>query len=239
MRPVHPAKLKKQLPPPHLVPVMIYDGTTISDSKAILQYLDTHHPSSHPLYPNVVAGRGATTQWDSVDDLETYAHDILSQLYNYFGSVPHVSQREITGPFFMSLLPSPMRRLKFLQVIGSHAIRKAVLSRVTPLLGKDVVSSEENATKALMESLQKLEKAFVEDEQQFLFDTQEPTAADFAVFAALKRLLHPLPDVAGGIGAGFPNALQKAGGCRRLKKFFERMDAAYYQGKVDWTKAVL
>lgn len=235
---VHPAKLKKVLPPPHLVPVMKYDGTVISDSKDILQFLDTHH-ATPPFYPSITPGHAAAVHWDSVEQLETFAHDVLSMLYNYFGVVPVDSQRGISRPIVRAILPAPLRVVPLLPTLGGLAAKHAILSRITPILGAETVSSPEKATARLVEALKMVEQSFSGDEQQFLFDTQDPTAADFGVFAALKRLLHPLPDVFGGIDAGLSNALELAGGCQKTKAFFDRMDTAYYVGKVDWKKATL
>lgn len=234
---VHPAKLKKETPPPHLVPVMHYDEQIVPDSKAILKFLDEKHdPERLPLYPAV--SKGAADKWSTVEQLEEYAHDQLACLYYYFGGISTFGQNNVSKPLIRSMLPGPVAMiLPFLPTLGAKAIAGSMRKRVVATLGEKVVADEAAAKKHLALCLNELEKGFKTPEQKYLFDTDEPTAADFSVFSVLKRFLHPLPDVAEGILGGYPDALKDAGNVPNLERFFEHMNKNFYEGKVDWTTA--
>lgn len=236
---VHPAKLKKQVPAPHLVPVMRYNDDIVPDIHEILKYIDDRHAKdAKPLFLSVQTGQGGADEWATVDDLEMFAHDNLSMLYYYFGGISKYGQKNVTKPFVRKILPGPVAFfLPFLPVLGAKAGAKSMTSRVEPVLGKNVIANDDSARKELFASLYRLEAAFKSDDQTYFFATKGPTAADFGVFVALKRLIDPLPDVAQGMTGGFPAVLKDARNVPRLTKFFEHMDSTFYNGKIDWTDA--
>lgn len=99
------------------------------------------------------------------------------------------------------------------------------------MLGK---MDDAKAREQLWEALQMLEAAFKYEGQLFLFDTDQPTAADFSVFAALKRLADPVSEMRAGIAAGYPSIWEWELG--RLKTFYEGMNERFYVGRVKYSK---
>ncbi|KAI0562632.1 Thioredoxin-like protein [Gracilaria domingensis] len=236
---VQPSKLKKQVPAPHLVPVMKYNDQVVVDSAEILKFLDRHHGKSpRQLYPDVSAG--ATKHWSSVAELEKFSHDNLSMYYYYFGGISDYGIQNVTKPFMRRIMPKPLVTiLPFLPGLAAKGAASSLRRRVAPLLGAKTIASDAAAKKGLIASLKKLEACFENDKQKYLFATSGPTAADFGIFAALKRLLDPIPEIAPGLTGGYPNCVRDAGGLPRLQSFFENMNDAYYQGKIDWSSVPL
>eukprot|EP00178_Gracilaria_changii_P004517 TRINITY_DN17319_c0_g1_i1.p1 TRINITY_DN17319_c0_g1~~TRINITY_DN17319_c0_g1_i1.p1 ORF type:complete len:273 (-),score=32.12 TRINITY_DN17319_c0_g1_i1:671-1489(-) len=236
---VQPTKLKKQVPAPHLVPVMNYNNQVVVDSAQILKFLDDHHGKSpRQLYPKVSAG--AAKYWSSVDELEKFSHDNLSMYYYYFGGVSHYGIQNVTKPFMKRLLPKPVVTiLPFLPRLAAQGAASSLRRRVTPLLGAKAIASDAAAKEGLFTSLKKLEDCFENDKQKYMFATSGPTAADFGIFAALKRLLDPIPEIAPSMTGGYPNCLRDAGGLPRLQLFFQNMNDTFYDGRIDWSSVPL
>lgn len=237
-----PLKLKKSLPPPHQVPVMIYNDQAIADSQKILKFLDAHHsPPDHPsFYPPITGGIGAAYRrsWASVEGLENYAHDHLSMLCYYFASISKAGQKQTTEPFLKAALPKPLVSvLPIVPAIGACLAAHSLRGRVAAYLGEDAISSDEAAESVLKLALHDLEASFQSEGQLYFFATDGPTAADFGVFCALKRLVDSLPDAGVGIAAAFPGLFEKCGEFPRLEQFFKNMNERFYKGRVDWSSS--
>ena len=176
----------------------------------------------------------AADTWSTVEELESFAHDELSHLYYYFGGMTESGKKNITTPFIRSILPAfVVKVFPFLPGLGARAAAGQLKKRVDPVLG-EAVSNEDKAKNFLFNCVSKLESAFKSSTQMYLFDTEGPTAADFGVFAALKRFLHPLPDVAPGISGAYTDLLEVCN-APRLEKFFHHMNMHFYEGKIHWT----
>lgn len=239
---LHPAKLKKLLPAPHLVPVMHYsDGVethVVPDSSAILKFLGTTQAGA-TLYPNPLSVPvGAWKKYKSVEDMDYWATERFMFYYIYFGACTKNGRKTVLEPFLRQLLPKFLVRIvpSFLSSLGAKVGSKQLLTRVEKQLGKKAVASEHAVEHALFAALRQLETFFETDSQQYLFGTQHPTAADFTIFATLKRLTQPLPELQ--IGPGYPALFSAVGSVPRLVGFTDRMDQNFYAGRIDWTASI-
>ncbi|KAI0561681.1 hypothetical protein FGB62_75g021 [Gracilaria domingensis] len=202
----------------------------ISDSTEILKFLHLCHVNLNcQLYPEASAGAARYHYWSSVEKLEKFAHDNISMYYYFFGVVSEYEVQNVTKPYMKLVMhKSLMKVMPFLPSLASRANAFAHRRRVTPLLGADTIATEEITKVGLRTQLKRLEKCFKADDQLYFFGTAGPTAADFGIFAALKRLLHPIPELSPAFPAGYPDCLREVGDLRRLQAFFDNMNEKYY-----------
>lgn len=235
---IHPTRLTKDLPPPHLVPVLETGKETVPDSRRIMQWIDsTYTGDGKPLYPPVE--RGGAAVFRSVLAAEEWAHDMLSPLYYYWGGVSDYGRENVTKPFILAVLPKPLVAICCcMPGLATSQAAKQLRKRIHETLGDDAPQSDEQARRMTHDAIRKIERCFTTDEQLYLFDTATPTAADFAVFSPLKRFLDNANDVIDGIGQGYDGNLRREVQAPRTFAFFDRMNRDHYVGKIDWSEAL-
>ena len=176
---VNPRKLDKELPPPHMVPVvdLVKGGETetMVDSKAILQKCDELMTGA-AFYPS-----------DDVTALDAWLDSHFNVMVWYYNWVdedgfnasiaPRVAAQI---PWFAKFFLTPQKLLKK---------RRGELSERVAKVYPDVIGNAEAAAKQLADNIKELDGHLKTDEQQWLCGTDEPSAADFGAFGMIHHLV--------------------------------------------------
>lgn len=225
IRRVNGQKLKKELPPPHTVPVMHYDGQVVPDSHDILALLNEKHGRAlgRDLFP---ADPPSAAAFETVEALETWSGDVLYVWSLYYSWVDDEAWKRSLRPVIAKLVPGFLQKCcpcMFSPENAVRPIREKQRKRCNEVLG-EAVATPEAAQQGIVQALHKLEASLLDDAQQYLQGTEHPTAGDFAVYGNMLRLVDTSFDA--NIGGGFPDLFGVAK-THRLEAWFGRMKAAY------------
>ena len=196
-------KLKQALQPPHTVPQMWWKGELITDSADILNAIDRDVPNApFKLYPPAKKA--------AVEELEQHAGTILNAYIIYFTWwVQEGFEASYEKKMFDRYwpLPSFLSKILISMAFDVGRLRGSMRKRVRGTLGEALIppgrdpapDEQPNMRASLVEQLKTLEGKLADDAQQYLCGTDAPTAADFAVYGMLERLVGSTGDAEMGV----------------------------------------
>ncbi len=242
----HPMKLKQSLVPPHTIPQMRWRGAMLTDSADILAAIDRDFAGApYKLYP--------PSQKAAIVELESYAGSTLNAFVFYFawwvdeGFVASYERKmlEDSIPFWSSILPLALSRRLLNMIVDTGRLRGYWRKRARTTLGEELIpQGREPAADelprmkaALLDAFRKLDAYFQTADQRHICATEQPSAADFALYGILERLVGNEGD--GNMGAVTPWAFGESG-ASKLQAWHARMQAAHpirFTGKTGACKA--
>jgi len=217
-----PKELKKRTPaskkdkPYTSVPTMelVADKTDIRDSSAILQWVDDNMDGRFKFYPRGCADevRAAEKALDHLALYIIYYHWCSDAGFTRTIAKFVRRQAPCLWPCVPSLPPMTYGKKRF----------KTMLPDMLPEAFTNGVAdrNDEKANAAFVAEIQKMEAYFKNDKQQFMCETEDPSAADFFLAAILHSAVGHLGDAK--IPPFFPDILTEAN-APRLGAFFARM----------------
>eukprot|EP00735_Rhodelphis_limneticus_P006430 TRINITY_DN1883_c0_g1::TRINITY_DN1883_c0_g1_i1::g.14178::m.14178 TRINITY_DN1883_c0_g1::TRINITY_DN1883_c0_g1_i1::g.14178 ORF type:complete len:282 (-),score=77.87,GST_N_3/PF13417.1/5.9e-10,GST_C_2/PF13410.1/7.1e-09,GST_C_3/PF14497.1/6e+03,GST_C_3/PF14497.1/2e-07,GST_N_2/PF13409.1/0.00016,GST_C/PF00043.20/0.001 TRINITY_DN1883_c0_g1_i1:402-1190(-) len=215
---IAPGNLTKELPPPHTVPVMNFDGKIIPDSTKILHFLDQYLDSPDKFFPD---GN------QDVVDLDEYLGNRFNQFVLYFNWVDDDGFNRSINNSVKNFLPFFLRPFSGWIACGH---RSKVIERVRSKLPADEISDSQTAYESLKKELTKLEARF-SDGRKFLCGTPAPTAADFQLYGMMQHLVSYTGDA--NLAPCTPTLFKDAA-VPKLQAWHEYMESTYpikYKGK--------
>ena len=232
---VQTSRMKDDLEPPHSVPQMKWkDGSLITDSSDILKALDQDGSGAFKLYPE---GKAA-----EVEELEQQIGTVLNAHVLYFTwwveeGYKASYERKIREQVLFPALFMPGD-----QVTGR--MRGSYRKKARAVVGEELIppgrepgpDEEANMKASLLKEVRTFEACFSSEGQPFLFPGATPTAADFALYGILERLVGDEGD--GDMGTATPWLFAEAN-VPRLQAWHTRMRDKYpiqFLGKGDKCK---
>jgi len=216
-------KRRKQLPSGGLsVPEMTVgtgnDQIIVSDSEKILHWLDDNYLQTNFLFPS-----------EEVSPISQRASDeTLPAMVSYYNNVDKKGykrsyQREIREEEFPRLFPKILAN-KIIDHYMKDEIKRAreTIKRVIPAVDDELMKNEPAMRRILIDELKYFQDFLKYPSQKYLLeDSDQPTAADFSVYAQIVRL------VAGGtsdseIYAALPELCQEKS-LERLWQWYDNM----------------
>ena len=241
-----PRKLKEVTIPPHTAPQMRWRGEMLTDSADILAAVD--RDSTGPpfrLYP--------PAQKAAVQELEAYVGSTLNAFVLYFawwvdaGYVATYERKMLEQllPFWSSVLPLPVSRWVLNLAVDTGRLRGSYRKKARAILGEELVPSGRAALPdeaprlraALVAAAKALDGRFASPAQLWVCGTEDPSAADFALYGILERLVGTSGD--GNVAPATPWLFGEAQ-TARLQAWHQRMQASHpivFRGKTAACKA--
>ena len=226
-------KMKQQLAPPHTVPQMRWRGELLTDSADILAAIDRFVDAAaapFKLYP--------TPQKTLIEELEQYCGTTLNGYIIYFtwwveeGFAASYERKMVEYNTVLSILPLWLARRILPWLVDTGRMRGAQRKKARTILGDALIPpgrtpEPEEATRmraSLVEVVRALDARFATAAQQWLCATDHPSAADFAAYGILERLVGNEGDA--NMGSAAPWLFGEAQ-AERLRSWHARMVAAY------------
>ena len=131
--------------------------------------------------------------------------------------------------------PSPFAALLLPYMFPVGRIRGAFRKRARNVLGEDLITKgrwpsedeEEKMKKSLVESIQTLDSMFESEEQEWICNTDGPSAADFALYGVLGRLVSTTGDSDMGVATPWLWTTAFPATKSRLQTWFDRIETRY------------
>eukprot|EP00735_Rhodelphis_limneticus_P001591 TRINITY_DN12234_c0_g1::TRINITY_DN12234_c0_g1_i1::g.12958::m.12958 TRINITY_DN12234_c0_g1::TRINITY_DN12234_c0_g1_i1::g.12958 ORF type:complete len:280 (+),score=58.25,GST_N_3/PF13417.1/3.4e-12,GST_C_2/PF13410.1/2.1e+03,GST_C_2/PF13410.1/1.1e-07,GST_C_3/PF14497.1/5.2e+03,GST_C_3/PF14497.1/4.2e-07,GST_N_2/PF13409.1/1.1e-06,GST_N_2/PF13409.1/9.6e+02 TRINITY_DN12234_c0_g1_i1:54-842(+) len=215
---IDPMRLTKDLPPPHTVPVMYFDGQIIPDSTQILRFLDQHLDSPDKFFPD---GN------QDVVDLDEYLGNRFNQFVLYFNWIDDDGFNRSINSSVKPILPFFIRPFSS-WILCSH--RSNITNRVRAKLPAEEIVDSRTAYETLKKELAKLNDRFT-DGRKFLCGTPAPSAADFQLYGMMQHLVSSTGDA--NLPPCTPTLFRDAN-VPKLQEWHEYMEKAFpiqYKGK--------
>jgi len=193
--------LKSQLPPPHLVPVMVCDGEVVTDSTDILKYIDA---KLAPEMPALFSDAGTVALEEEMDE-------VFSAYLYFFIFCDEAAWMRSMRPKIAKNIPHFLQILGFTPEAAVADARERFHAKMSTLLGEEVGGHDGKAVmeKGLAPLLLKYNTLL--QGNRFLHAGDKPSAADCALYGFLERvvgdggmcggdsaIVSPLPDLLDG-----------------------------------------
>lgn len=173
------AHISTQLPPPHLVPVMVCNGEMIADSTDILRHIDAHVVSGHErLFAN-----------EEVAALEDEMDEVLSKyLYFFIFCDPDTWARGMKETISKQT-PGFLQMLGYTPEVAAAKHRDSYRTRVSELLGTEVGDSDGQIVmdRGLAPLLSKYNSLL--QGRRYIHGGELPSAADCILYGLLERVV--------------------------------------------------
>lgn len=171
--------ISTQLPPPHLVPVMVCNNEVIADSTDILRYIDEH----------VVAGQEMLFANEDIAAWEDDIDEVLSKYMYFFIFCDSDTWARGMKETISKQTPSFLQMLGYTPEVAAAKHRDDIRARVSELLGTAVGDDDGHVVmdRGVAPLLSKYNLLL--DGRRYLHGGVLPSAADCALYGLLERVV--------------------------------------------------